>query len=239
MLGDGAGRVVHLGERDCSVQRRYQKLVEETPAPGLPADARAALLEAAVRFAARLDYRGAGTVEFLYDGLHDTIYFLEMNARIQVEYPVTEQVTGVDLIAEQIAIAGGEELRLAQDDIRFDGAAIECRINAEDPASGFMPAPGTVTDVAWPQGEGIRVDSHIGPGANVPPFYDSMIAKIIAHGADRAEALGRLRGALDRTSISGIATNLMFQKDILSRPEFLAGGVDTGFLAWMMKQEPA
>ena len=234
-----AGNVIHLGERDCSVQRRYQKLVEETPAPRLPAATRTRLLEAAVRFAARLDYRGAGTVEFLYDVERDAFYFLEMNARIQVEHPVTEEVSGVDLIAEQIAIAGGEGLRFTQSEVSLNGAAIECRINAEDPINDFMPSPGTVTDVTWPQGEGIRVDTHIRPGATVPPFYDSMIAKIIAHGVDRADALQRLRAALADTAIAGIATNLGFQQDILADEGFEHGGVDTGFLARLMQKEPA
>jgi acetyl-CoA carboxylase biotin carboxylase subunit len=239
LLGDGAGKVVHFGERDCSVQRRYQKLVEETPAPVLPAATREKLLDAAVRFAERLHYRGAGTVEFLYDVERDEFYFLEMNARIQVEHPVTEEVTGVDLIAEQIAIADGEGLRFAQADVAFNGAAIECRINAEDPDNGFMPSPGTVSDVEWPSGEGIRVDTHIVPGASIPPFYDSMIAKVIAHGPDRATALERLRGALAATRIGGIKTNLAFQQRILADGEFAAGGVDTGFLARMMEKEPA
>jgi acetyl-CoA carboxylase, biotin carboxylase subunit len=239
LLGDGAGQVIHFGERDCSVQRRYQKLVEETPAPHLPAATREKLLDAAVRFAARLDYRGAGTVEFLYDVERDEFYFLEMNARIQVEHPVTEEVAGVDLIAEQIAIAGGEGLRFEQADVSFSGAAIECRINAEDPDNGFMPSPGTVAAVEWSQGEGIRVDTHIVPGAAIPPFYDSMIAKVIAHGADRAEALQRLRDALAETRIVGIKTNLAFQQRILADPDFAAGGVDTGFLARMMERETA
>ena len=243
VLGDGAGQVIHLGERDCSVQRRYQKLVEETPAPRLPAANRDRLLQAAVRFAARLDYRGAGTVEFLYDVARDAFYFLEMNARIQVEHPVTEEVTGVDLIAEQIAIAAGAEngegLRLTQGEVSLNGAAIECRINAEDPSNDFMPSPGTVTDVTWPHGEGIRVDTHISPGATVPPFYDSMIAKVIAHGVDRTDALQRLRAALANTTIAGIATNLAFQQDILADEDFSRGGVDTGFLARMLQKEPA
>jgi acetyl-CoA carboxylase, biotin carboxylase subunit len=233
LLGDGQGRVVHLGERDCSVQRRYQKLVEETPAPHLPADTREQLLAAAVRFAERLHYRGAGTVEFLYDVARDEFYFLEMNARIQVEHPVTEEVTGVDLIAEQIAIAGGEGLRLAQEDVVFNGAAVECRINAEDPANGFMPSPGTVEEAEWPHGEGVRVDTHIVAGARIPPFYDSMIAKVIAHGSDRAAALDRLRGALAATRIGGVATNLAFQRQILDDQAFAEGGVDTGFLGRM------
>lgn len=239
LLGDGKGRVVHLGERDCSVQRRYQKLVEETPAPHLPPATREKLLAAAVRFAERLDYRGAGTVEFLYDVARDEFYFLEMNARIQVEHPVTEMVSGVDLVAEQIAIAAGEGLRLHQEEIFLTGAAIECRINAEDPARDFMPSPGTVASASWPNGEGIRVDTHIVDGAKVPPFYDSMIAKVIAHGPDRAAALTRLRAALAATRIEGIATNLAFQRDILADADFAEGGVDTGFLARMMAKEDA
>jgi acetyl-CoA carboxylase biotin carboxylase subunit len=235
VLGDGKGNVIHLGERDCSVQRRYQKLVEETPAPHLPAKSRQRLLDAAVRFAARLDYRGAGTVEFLYDVVRDEFYFLEMNARIQVEHPVTEMVTGVDLVAEQIAIAGGKGLRLDQEAVKLQGAAIEVRINAEDPANGFMPSPGTITEVTWPEYDGIRVDTHIVPGAQIPPFYDSMIAKIIAHGDTRALALKALREALNDTRIEGIATNLAFQQEILAHGDFAEGGVDTGFLARMME----
>ena len=173
---------------DCSTQRRYQKLVEETPAPGLSRSRREALHAAAVRFAQRLAYRGAGTVEFLVDKEQDSFYFLEMNARIQVEHPVTEAVTGVDLIAEQIAIASGAGLRLAQSDIRIQGCAIECRINAEDPAHDFRPSPGQVAEVAWPAQPGIRVDTHITAGSRIPPYYDSLMAKIIAHGPDRAGA---------------------------------------------------
>ncbi|WP_126173530.1 acetyl-CoA carboxylase biotin carboxylase subunit [Altericroceibacterium xinjiangense] len=238
VLGDGTGRVIHCGERDCSVQRRYQKLVEETPAPHLPAATREKLLGAAVRFAERLDYRGAGTVEFLYDVARDEFYFLEMNARIQVEHPVTEEVTGIDLIAQQIAIANGD-FRLTQEEIALNGAAIECRINAEDPENGFMPSPGTVAHVQWPAGDGVRVDSHIVDGAKIPPFYDSMIAKVIAHGPDRATALARLRQALADTRIEGVATNLAFQQRILADPAFAEGGIDTGFLARMMEREPA
>ena len=230
VLGDGAGRVIHLGERDCSVQRRYQKLIEETPAPGLSDDLRAAIRTAGVRYAERLDYRGAGTVEFLVDEDRGEFYFLEMNARIQVEHPVTEAVTGVDLVAEQIAVAGGQGLRLSQDDVRIDGAAIECRINAEDPARDFMPSPGTVTEARWPSGEGIRVDTHIASGSRVPPYYDSLMAKIIAHGPDRAEALSRLRKAIAETHIEGVRTNLRFHAEVLADPEFQAGGMDTGYL---------
>ena len=239
LLGDGEGRVIHLGERDCSVQRRYQKLVEETPAPHLPPATRAAMHEAAVRFAARLSYRGAGTVEFLYDVPRDAFYFLEMNARIQVEHPVTEKVTGIDLVAEQIAIADGRGLGVSQADVMCDGAAIECRINAEDPDRDFAPSPGTVSEAHWPQGEGIRVDTHVVDGARIPPFYDSMIAKVIAHGADRAAALARLRTALTEVRIAGVTTNLAFQQAVLADPDFAAGGVDTGFLARFLDRAKA
>ncbi len=238
LLGDGSGRVIHLGERDCSVQRRYQKLLEETPAPRLSPELRSRLHAAALRFAARLQYRGAGTVEFLLDAERDEFYFLEMNARIQVEHPVTEAVTNVDLIAEQIGIAGGAGLRLQQDDIHTRGCAIECRINAEDPARDFQPTPGTVTEVRWPGGSGIRVDTHIEPGSQVPPYYDSLLGKIIAHAADRAGALETMRAALAATHIAGVASNLSLQRQVLSAAEFVAGGVDTGFLARLLEREP-
>jgi acetyl-CoA carboxylase biotin carboxylase subunit len=238
VLGDGAGHVIHLGERDCSVQRRYQKLIEETPAPVLPDTVRQALHAAAVRFAARLKYRGAGTVEFLVDRETNAFYFLEMNARIQVEHPVTEAVTGVDLIAEQIAIANGAGLRLQQADIRPQGCAIECRVNAEDPAHDFRPSPGKVTDVSWPQGAGIRVDTHIAAGSRVPPFYDSLMCKIIAHGADRRTALARLRQAIAAARVVGVATNLPFHATALASPEFEAGGVDTAFVARLLESRP-
>ena len=234
VLGDGKGHVIHLGERDCSVQRRYQKLIEETPAPGLSEKLRNALHAAAVRFAERLSYRGAGTVEFLVDREREAFYFLEMNARIQVEHPVTEAITGVDLVAEQIAVANGEGLRLKQSDIRRNGCAIECRVNAEDPANDFRPSPGLVREAVWPAGEGIRVDTHIVSGSRVPPFYDSLMAKIIAHAPDRFAALAKLHAALAATRVSGVATNLAFQAEVLSDPEFQAGGVDTGYLArWL------
>jgi acetyl-CoA carboxylase biotin carboxylase subunit len=235
VLGDGAGRVIHLGERDCSTQRRYQKLVEETPAPGLSERMRAALHAAAVRFAQRLSYRGAGTVEFLVDKERDSFYFLEMNARIQVEHPVTEAVTGVDLIAEQIAIASGSGLRLAQTDIRITGCAVECRINAEDPANDFRPSPGQVVAVTWPVQEGIRVDTHIAAGSHIPPYYDSLMAKIIAHAPDRDSAVSRLRQALAATRLTGVHSNLAFQQRVLADPEFQAGGFDTGFVARLLE----
>ena len=230
ILGDGKGGVVHLGERDCSVQRRYQKLIEETPAPLLSEEFRTRIHAAGVRFAERLSYRGAGTVEFLVDLERDAFYFLEMNARIQVEHPVTEAVTGVDLVAEQIAIAEGRPLRLEPRDIRRQGSAIECRINAEDAARDFHPSPGTVQAAVWPAGEGIRVDTHIVSGARVPPFYDSLMAKIIVHGADRSSALERLRLAISQTHVEGVATNLSFHAEVLADPEFERGGVDTSYV---------
>jgi acetyl-CoA carboxylase, biotin carboxylase subunit len=236
VLGDGAGRVVHLGERDCSVQRRYQKLLEETPAPLLEPRLRRALHEAAVRFAARLSYRGAGTVEFLVDPEHDAFYFLEMNARIQVEHPVTEMVTGVDLIAEQLAVAAGEGLRLSADAAVPRGCAMQCRINAEDPARDFKPSPGTVTEVSWPSGEGIRVDTHIVPGSRVPPFYDSLLAKIIVAGPERSAVLNSMQQALAGVRVAGVATNLPLHARILCDADFRAGGVDTGFLARLLGQ---
>jgi acetyl-CoA carboxylase biotin carboxylase subunit len=239
VLGDGAGKVIHLGERDCSVQRRYQKLIEETPAPGLPEKLRDDLREAGVRFARHLSYRGAGTVEFLVDVDREAFYFLEMNARIQVEHPVTEAVSGIDLVEQQIAIAAGEGLALRQEDVRLDGAAIECRINAEDPARDFAPSPGHVREAVWPTGAGIRVDSHIESGSSVPPFYDSLMAKIIAHGPTRAEALARLRQALEVARIVGVASNIGFHRRVLADAEFAAGGVDTAFLTRLAARDPA
>jgi acetyl-CoA carboxylase biotin carboxylase subunit len=225
ILGDG-DRVIHLGDRDCSVQRRYQKLIEEAPAP-LVGDA-ARLRAAAVALGRRLGYRGAGTVEFLVDSGRDAFYFLEVNARIQVEHPVTEKITGLDLVAEQIAIAEGRPLRLSQQDVTFSGHAIECRINAEDPGNGFLPSPGTVTNAVFPAD--VRVDTHVQAGSAVPPHYDSLLAKVIAHGDSRAAALATLRSALDRCEIDGVTTNLRMHRELLADPEFERGGVDTGYL---------
>jgi acetyl-CoA carboxylase biotin carboxylase subunit len=236
VLGDGAGNVVHLGERDCSVQRRYQKIIEETPAPGLPVELRERLHDAALRFTARLKYRGAGTVEFLVDMTRSDYFFLEMNARIQVEHPVTEAVSGVDIVAAQIAIAAGQGLRLARGESWRDGCAIECRINAEDPARDFAPSPGLVRAARWPQGEGVRVDTHVESGTTVPPFYDSLLGKIIAHGRDRAQALARLRAAVAMTRIDGVATNLALHADVLADAEFSNGGVDTSYLARLLER---
>ena len=239
VLGDGAGGVIHLGERDCSVQRRYQKLIEETPAPGLAPQTRSRLHEAAVRLATRLNYRGAGTVEFLVDAVTQEFFFLEMNARIQVEHPVTEAVTGVDLVAEQIAIAAGQGLRIAQPQLRASGWALELRVNAEDPQRDFAPSPGVVSEARWPAGAGIRVDTHIESGCHVPPFYDSLLGKVIASGADRAAALERARQALADTRIRGVSTNLALHARVLADAEFGAGGVDTGYLARLLERDLA
>jgi acetyl-CoA carboxylase, biotin carboxylase subunit len=229
ILGDGE-RVIHLGDRDCSVQRRYQKLIEEAPAPGLGEVLRDRLRQAAVTLGRHLRYRGAGTVEFLLDGARGEFYFLEVNARIQVEHPVTEAVTGRDIVAEQIWIAEGRPLRLAQADVRLSGHAIECRLNAEDPRRGFLPSPGTVTSATFPAGPGIRVDTHVQAGAAVPPHYDSLLAKVIAHGASRDQAVGRLLAALGRCEITGVATTIAVQRALLATAEFRQGGVDTSYL---------
>jgi acetyl-CoA carboxylase biotin carboxylase subunit len=231
VLGDGRGNAIHLGERDCSVQRRYQKLLEETPAPNLSEPLRQRILAAGLSFARYLRYRGAGTVEFLLDAGHDAFYFLEMNARLQVEHPITEAVTGIDLVAEQLAIAGTGVLRLEQADVHRHGCAIECRINAEDPEHDFQPSPGRISSVTWPAGPEIRVDTHIETGSSVPPFYDSLLGKIIAAGRDRATALSRLAAALGAAQVAGVASNLAFQRRLLQDPAFAAGGVDTSFVA--------
>lgn len=229
VLGDG-DNVIHLGTRDCSIQRRYQKLIEEAPAPALPAELRTAIEQAAVGFASHLHYRGAGTVECLVDVARQSFYFLEMNARIQVEHPVTEMITGLDLVAQQIRIAEGRKLGLRQQEVRFEGHSIECRLNAEDPAHDFRPSPGRISTVQFPAGTGIRVDSHIESGTLVPPNYDSLLGKLIVHGRDRAEALARLQQALALCRIDGIATNLALLQRLAAEPDFAAGGVTTAFL---------
>ena len=238
IMGDGAGTVVHFGERDCSVQRRFQKMVEEAPAAALPAEARAQIHDAACRLARHLDYRSAGTVEFLYDIARGEAYFIEANVRIQVEHPVTEEVTGVDLIEEQLRIAGGAGLSVSQADIALAGHAIECRINAEAPERGFAPSPGLIDAWRAPEGEGIRIDSHCRAGAFVPPFYDSMIAKLIVRGDDRAEAVARMAGALDRFRIGGIDTNLAFQARLVRHPDFAANRLNTRWLEDVFMPSP-
>jgi acetyl-CoA carboxylase biotin carboxylase subunit len=235
VLGDGS-KVIHLGTRDCSIQRRYQKLVEEAPAPALPEPIRSAMHDAAVAFGRHLHYRGLGTVEFLYDVARREFYFLEMNARIQVEHPVTEAITGLDLVAEQIAVAEGRSLRLQQQDVALNGHAIECRINAEDVNNDFHPSPGRIDSARFPVGDGIRVDTHIEPGVQVPPFYDSLIAKIITSGADRAAAIARMQTALADCTIEGVATNLSMHRAIMRDAAFTTGGVTTAFFANVLNQ---
>jgi acetyl-CoA carboxylase biotin carboxylase subunit len=228
ILGDGSTAVA-LGDRDCSVQRRYQKLFEEAPAPLISDALHAAMAEAALALAAHLGYRGLGTVELLVDRERDTFYFLEMNARIQVEHPVTEMITGLDLVAEQLAVAEGQPLRLRQGDVVLTGHAVECRINAEDATANFRPSPGRIDRVLLPVGEGLRVDTHVQGGSVVPPFYDSLLAKLIVHGVDRDDALARARVALDLLRIEGVTTTVPVHQALLADAEFCAGGVDTAF----------
>jgi acetyl-CoA carboxylase biotin carboxylase subunit len=237
VLGDEYGNVVHLGERDCSVQKpSHQKLIEESPAPHLSDRARAALLEMAVRACKHVGYSNAGTLEFLVSG--DNVYFMEMNTRIQVEHPVTEMVYSVDLVKEQIRIASGEPLGYQQSDLQLRGHAIECRINAEDPLNNFAPQAGTLSRVVFPGGPGVRVDTHVFSGAMVPPYYDSMIAKIVAFGASREAAIARMERALRETVVEGVHTTIGYCLEILARPEFREGKYDIGFLPRMLA-EPA
>lgn len=229
LLGDGT-HAIHLGTRDCSIQRRFQKLVEEAPAPAMPAEARAGIEEAAVRLARHIGYRGAGTAEFLVDATDFSFYFLELNARIQVEHPVTEAITGVDLVEQQLLVASGKALTLTQAMVRPVGHAIEVRINAEDPEADFRPSPGQISRAAWPAGPGIRVDTHIAAGGEVPPFYDSLLGKLIVHAPTREEAVARLQSALACLRIEGVPTTAGLHARIAADPRFAAGGVDTGFL---------
>ena len=233
ILSDGV-TVIHAGERDCSVQRRYQKVVEEAPAPGLSPALREGLLTAATAYARHIGYRSLGTVEFMVDVDRAAFYFLEMNARIQVEHPVTEAITGLDLIATQIAIAEGRPLGLTQSDITLTGHAIECRLNAEDIAHDFRPSPGRVTLAWFPSLPGLRVDTHMIPGAMIPPHYDSMVAKLIAHGPTREAAIATMQKALAVMTLDGIATNAPLHRAIMADPEFAAGGVDTTYLAGLL-----
>jgi acetyl-CoA carboxylase biotin carboxylase subunit len=229
ILADRHGNVVHLGERDCSIQRRHQKLLEEAPSPALDPELRRRMGEAAVAAARSITYEGAGTVEFLVDR-SGSFYFMEMNTRIQVEHPVTEMVTGFDLIAEQLRIAGGEPLSMRQEDVQLRGHAIECRINAEDPQQNFRPAPGRITGWLPPGGPGVRVDSHVYTGYEIPPFYDSLIGKLIVWGLDREAAVKRMRRALSECAITGIPTTIDFHLALLDRPEFQSGDVHTKFV---------
>ena len=229
VLGDKHGKVVHLGERDCSIQRRHQKLIEESPSPAVGPELRSRMGEAAVAGAKGTGYHSAGTVEFLLDSRGD-FFFMEMNTRIQVEHPVTELVTGVDLVKEQIRVAAGEHIRVEQQKLGLRGHAIECRINAEDPDRNFAPCPGTVTDFYVPGGPGIRVDTHVFSGYTIPPHYDSMIAKLLAHGNTREEAIARMQRALQEFVIVGVATTIPFHMEMMHDPDFLAGSFDTGTL---------
>jgi acetyl-CoA carboxylase biotin carboxylase subunit len=229
VLADRFGNVVHLGERDCSIQRRHQKLLEEAPSPGLDPLVRERMGAAATAAARSIAYEGAGTVEFLLDR-SGGFYFMEMNTRIQVEHPVTEMVTGLDLIAEQLRIAGGEPISVAQEEVRLQGHAIECRINAEDPRQNFRPSPGKITGWLPPGGPGVRVDSHVYTGYDIPPFYDSLIGKLIVWAPTRELALRRLRRALSEWAVTGIPTTIEFHLALLERPEFLNGQVYTKFV---------
>jgi len=227
VIGDGQGNAIHLGERDCSIQRRHQKIIEEAPAPGITPEQRQAIGERCAQACRDMNYRGAGTFEFLYE--NKEFYFIEMNTRIQVEHPVTEMITGIDIVKEQLHIAAGNKLSYTQGDISIKGHAIECRVNAEDPRS-FLPSPGTISHFHGPGGPGVRVDSHIYSSYKVPPFYDSLIAKIIAHGETREIALARMRNALDETIIEGIKTNLPLHQDILRGNTFQRGKINIHYL---------
>ncbi len=229
IMGDQHGKVMHLCERDCSVQRRHQKLIEEAPSPALDQNHRDTVGEAAVRAAQHIGYVGAGTIEFLLDE-DGCLYFMEMNTRIQVEHPVTEMVTNFDLVKEQIRVAAGEPLSFTFHGNRLRGHAIECRVNAEDPARGFQPCPGTITAYHPPGGPGVRVDTHIYAGYTVPPYYDSLLAKVIVHGNSRREALARMSQALDSFIVEGVTTTIQFLRRVIHHPDFEAGRVDTKFL---------
>ncbi|OUM84812.1 MAG: acetyl-CoA carboxylase biotin carboxylase subunit [Bacillus thermozeamaize] len=228
IMADQHGNVVYLGERDCSIQRRHQKLIEEAPSPAMTPELRKAMGEAAVKAAQAVDYVGAGTVEFLYQDGH--FYFMEMNTRIQVEHPVTEWITGVDLVKEQILVAQGEPLSFSQEEVALEGWAIECRINAEDPGQNFRPSPGVIREYLPPGGIGVRVDSAVFPGYRIPPYYDSMIAKVITWGRTREEAIARMRRALEEFVIEGVETTIPFHLQVLNHPKFLAGDINTKFL---------
>ena len=229
MLGDRHGHVIHLFERECSLQRRHQKLVEESPSPNLPADVRQQMCDAAVRLAKTAGYYNAGTCEFLVDK-DNRFYFIEVNARVQVEHPVTELVTGVDIVRQQIKIAAGEHLTLKQEDVKQVGSAIECRINAEDPANDFRPSPGTITRWELPGGPGVRVDTHVTHGYRVPPNYDSLVAKLLVHQPTRLEAITTMRRALREFGVDGIKTTIPIHSDLFRHPAFVEGNVDTTFI---------
>ena len=227
IIADSHGNAVHLGERDCSMQRRHQKVIEEAPAPGITEEQRNRIGERCVKACQEIGYRSAGTFEFLYED--GEFYFIEMNTRLQVEHPVTELITGVDLVREQLRVASGEKLSIRQEDIKIQGHAIECRINAEDPKT-FMPSPGLITLYHAPGGPGVRIDSHIYSGYKVPPYYDSMIGKLITHGADRKAAIARMKNALTEIVIEGIRTNVPLHQEIFQHAAFQQGGTDIHYL---------
>lgn len=233
VVADSHGNVVHLGERDCSVQRRHQKLVEEAPSPAISQKMRDEMGAAAVLAARNIGYENAGTVEFIF--ANDRFYFMEMNTRIQVEHPVTEMITGVDLVKEQIRIAAGERLSFTQEDVKFNGHSIECRINAEDSERNFLPCPGKIDAYFTPGGPGVRVDSHCYPGYTVPPNYDSLLSKLIVWGRDRTEAIQRMQRALDEYAITGIHTTIPFHQKVLANPYFQKGDVSTDFIEKRMQ----
>jgi len=230
VLADSFGNVVHLGERDCTVQRRMQKLVEEAPSPALSAERRAEMGAAAVKAAQACNYEGAGTIEFIYDYQADKFYFMEMNTRIQVEHPVTELITGVDLVQQQLKIASGEKLPFTQDDIKINGWAIECRINAENAFKHFMPSAGKVTNYIAPGGNGVRIDSAVYPGYTIPPYYDSMVAKLIVHADTREEAIAKMNRALGEFFIEGVHTTIPFHEALMNNEVFISGDFNTKFL---------
>jgi acetyl-CoA carboxylase, biotin carboxylase subunit len=230
ILGDAHGNVIHLGERDCSLQRRHQKIVEEAPAYALAPDVRAKICNAAATLARSIGYRSAGTIEFIYDNDTADFYFLEMNTRIQVEHPVTEMITGIDLVEQQLHIARGEPLPFAQPDIKFSGHAIECRITAESPQHGFRPCPGRIIEWRAPQGHGIRLDTHCYAGYMVPPYYDSLLAKLIVHGATREQSADHMLKALNEFHVSGIDTLIPFLKDVIVDSDYRRGAVNTRWL---------
>ncbi|MBO8463697.1 MAG: acetyl-CoA carboxylase biotin carboxylase subunit [Firmicutes bacterium] len=235
ILADQYGNTIYLGERDCSIQRRHQKMIEESPSCAIDEELRKKMGEAAVKGAKAANYYSAGTIEFLLDQ-NNEFYFMEMNTRIQVEHPVTEMVTGIDLIKEQIKIAAGEKLTIAQEDVKIQGHAIECRINAEDPDKNFMPCPGTVNYIHFPGGKGIRVDSALYAGYTIPPYYDSMVAKLIVHDETRELAIQKMRSALGELIVQGVKTNLDYQYEILNDNEYVQGNVDTGFIERFQKR---
>jgi acetyl-CoA carboxylase biotin carboxylase subunit len=229
IAGDKHGNVVHLGERDCSIQRRHQKLIEESPSPGISSHTRKEVINYAVRLARAIDYSSAGTIEFLVSG-EGHIYFIEMNTRLQVEHPVSELVTGIDLVKEMIRVAAGERLSVQQKHIRINGCAIECRINAEDPAAGFRASPGTIKSLYVPGGLGVRVETHVEAGYAVPPFYDSLIAKLIVHQPDRPQALACLARALAEFHIEGIPSTIGFYRDLIQHGGYISGEFNTTFV---------